>query len=74
MRNAKVTGRTLKPIKPEIRSCKQYDIPIRERVKVKIGGDSYERTVYERRVWRNMDGDTTVTRFVIVNGTYHEIA
>lgn len=55
------------------RSCKPIDVPTKIRGTVSIDGVEYERTVHERVIWRNMGTSTTKARFVIVNGTNHEV-
>ena len=49
-------------------STKPIDQPTDERVTVELDGKTYERTVYERIIWRNMGESTVDARFVIVNG------
>lgn len=49
-------------------STKPIDQPTGERVAVELDGKTYERTVYERIIWRNMGESTVDARFVIVNG------
>jgi hypothetical protein len=49
-------------------SCKLIDHPTKERITVELDGQTYERTVYERVIWRNMGKSAVSARFVIVNG------
>lgn len=56
------------------RSCKPVDYPTKERIEVTIDGKTYERTVYQRAIWRNMGESTIVAEFVIVNDTNYEVA
>ena len=49
-------------------SHKPIDHPTSERVTVELDGKTYERTIYERIIWRNMADNTVFARFVIVNG------
>lgn len=56
------------------RSCKPVDYPTKERIEVTIDGKTYERTVYQRVIWRAMGENTLVAEFVIVNGTNYEVA
>lgn len=51
------------------RSGKPVDRPSGERITVELDGKTYERTIYERIIWRNMGKCSVSTRFVIVNGT-----
>ena len=39
-----------------------------ESVPFELDGKTYERTIYERIIWRNMADNTVFARFVIVNG------
>lgn len=69
MRTANITGRLEgNYIDRARRSCRKIDVPTGERVSVRIGDQVYERTVHERRVWRNSGPHTTLARFVIVDG------
>lgn len=52
-----------------MQSGRPIDVPTGERVLVELDGATYERTIYERRAWRNHGEDKTRVRFVIVNGT-----
>lgn len=71
-----ITGKTIDGnyLSTERRSCKYYDAPTDERVTVTLWGKDYERTVHERRIWRNMGAHTLVARFVIIDGTNYEVA
>lgn len=54
-------------------SCKPIDSATAERIEITIDGETYERTVFERIIWRAMKPNTLVARFVIVNGTQYEV-
>lgn len=54
-------------------SCKKIDSPTHERVTVILDGIEYERTVWERVVWRNRKPSTVVARFVWINGIFYAI-
>lgn len=54
-------------------SCAKIDFPTRERIAITIAGTEYERTVFERAIYRNMGDIETVARFVIVDGVQYEI-
>lgn len=56
-------------INAPLRSCKPVDQPTGERVTVELDGQTYERTVYERVIWRNSGRHTVSARFVIIDGT-----
>lgn len=56
-----------------LRSCKKVDAPTRTRGIVTIDGTEYERTVWERVIWRNSGKNDVIARFVIVNGTSYEV-
>lgn len=49
------------------------DFPTGGLVVVCIDGGQYQRTVYERVVWRNMRPCESVAEFVTVNGINYEI-
>lgn len=55
------------------KSCAIIDAPTKERVVVVLDGVEYERTVYERFVWRNQGDNTLIARFVWINGTFYAI-
>lgn len=55
-------------INAPLRSCKPIDQPTKERITIELDGKTYERTIYERIIWRNNGRHTIVARFVIVNG------
>lgn len=54
-------------------SCAKIDTPTHERVTVILDGVEYERTVYERIVWRNQGENTVIARFVWINGVFYVI-
>ena len=56
-------------INAPLRSCKPVDQPTGERVTVELDGTTYERTVYERIIWRASGRHTVSARFVIIDGT-----
>lgn len=56
-----------------LRSCRPVDQPTSERITVTLDGVEYERTVYERVIWRNSGKRTVSARFVIINGTNYLI-
>lgn len=49
-------------------SGKPIDAPTDERVTVELNGSTYERTVHERTIWRNMKRNRVIARFVIIDG------
>lgn len=54
-------------------SCAKIDFPTRERIAITIDGTEYERTVFERAIYRNMGDIEIIARFVIVDGVQYEI-
>jgi len=72
---ATITGKTISGnyIGQPRRSCKRIDVPTSERVEVELDGRTYQRTVHERRVWRNMGEATVEARFVTIGGTNYEV-
>jgi hypothetical protein len=42
-------------------------------MEVEIGGTSYNRTVYERFIWRNQRPNKSMNHFVRVNGIAYEV-
>lgn len=49
-------------------SGKPVDAPTSERVTVELNGSTYERTVHERTIWRNMKKNRVIARFVTIDG------
>ena len=54
-------------------SCGKIDRPTHERVTVILDGVEYERTVWERVVWRNRKPGTVIARFVWIGGAFYVI-
>ena len=71
----KLTGKTLKGsyISATHESGKVYDVPTGTRVTVEVDGVEHERTVMERRVWRNAKPSKLVARFVVINNVRYEV-
>lgn len=55
-------------------SCSKADYATDERITVTIDGIDYERTIFNRVIWRNQGEQTLVAQFVIVNGIQYEVA
>lgn len=51
----------------------EIDYETDDRVVVNLDGKEYERTVYERVVWRNQAEYTVVARFVWIKGMFYVI-
>lgn len=70
-----ITGKTLEGnyVSAPRKSGRPIDEPTGIKVTVTIGGEQYERTVMERRIWRNMGPSRLVARFVKVNGVNYEV-
>lgn len=71
-----LTGKTIKGnyIHAPRRSCRTIDCSTKQRITVTLNGTEYNRTIYERIIWRNGFRVETIARFVIVNGVNYEIA
>lgn len=69
------TGKTLKGnyIGWPLRSCKPIDYPTEERAIIKHEGQTYERTIHERAIYRTMKPNTVWSRFVIIDGEFLEV-
>lgn len=72
----RLTGKTLEGnyIGATKTSGALLDRPTNTKVEVEIGGESYNRTVYRRAIWRNQRPSLTMNFFVRVNGTAYEVA
>lgn len=55
------------------KSGRPYDTPAGPRGTVILDGETYERTVYERRIWYNMKPHKLVARFVIIDNVNYEV-
>jgi hypothetical protein len=55
------------------KSGKPYDTPTDERGIVTLDGETYERTVYERRTWYNMRPHKLLARYVIIDNVNYEV-
>lgn len=69
------TGKTLKGnyIGWPLRSCKPIDYPTEERAIINHEGQTYERTIHERAIYRNMEPNTLWCRFVIIDDQFLEV-
>lgn len=54
-------------------SCKPKDYPTKERVSIELNGNTYERTIHERIIWRASGKHTLKARFVIIDGGFWEV-
>lgn len=55
------------------KSCNKIDRPTNERVICVLDGKEYERTMYERKIWRNQGEHTVIAKFVWINGKFYKI-
>ena len=76
MANINLTGRIIEGqryIGMAEKSGRPYDTPAGPRSTVVLDGETYERTVYERRIWYNMKPHKLVARFVIIDNLNYEV-
>ena len=78
MTDYRLTGKTIRGNYQgaPLQSCKPYDYCTRERIDVILDGETYNRAIFERVIWRTNWGirrPSVIARFVQINGTSHEI-